>query len=329
MNWSGRKVVVTGAGGFIGSHLSEQLVSEGADVTALVRYTSRGDHGLLRLLPPDIRTAIRVIAGDLRNPEAVRRSVKGQDVVFHLAALIAIPYSYVHPTEVAQVNVIGTSNVLQAARDAGVSKVVHTSTSEVYGTAQTVPINEDHGLTGQSPYSASKIGADALAHSYWRSFGLPVATIRPFNTYGPRQSGRAVIPTITGQALHGDTIALGSLTPTRDFTYVTDVAAAFLAIAASDAAVGEVLNIGSGREISIGALATRIVQRVGRSVPIETTAQRSRPQSSEVFRLVCDASRAKAMVGWEPTVSLDDGLDRVIDFMKAHPEWTDIDRYEV
>ncbi len=329
MSWRGRKVVVTGAGGFIGSHLTELLVREGADVTAFVRYTSRGDCGLLRMLEPDVRAALRVTAGDLRDPEAVRRSVRGQEVVFHLAALIAIPYSYVHPTEVAQVNVTGTVNVLNAALDAGVSRLVHTSSSEVYGTAREIPMGEGHPLTGQSPYSATKIGADALAGSYWRSFGLPVATIRPFNTYGPRQSGRAVIPTIVGQALHADRIALGSLTPTRDFTFVTDVAAGFLAVAASDAAVGEVINVGSGREIGIGALAELVLERVGRRVPIETTQERCRPDSSEVCRLVCDASRARALLGWEPAVPLDAGLDLVIDFFRAHPGWTDIDRYEV
>ena len=281
------------------------------------------------MLAPDVRASIRVVAGDLRDPEAVRRSVGGQEIVFHLAALIAIPYSYVHPTEVVQVNVTGTVNVLNAARDAGVARLVHTSTSEVYGTARSVPIDEGHPLTGQSPYSASKIGADALAHSYWRSFGLPVATIRPFNTYGPRQSGRAVIPTIVGQALHRDRITLGSLAPTRDFTFVTDIAAGFLAIASCDAGVGEVINVGSGREISIGDLARRVVERVGRPVPIESTADRSRPDCSEVYRLVCDASRAKRLLGWEPTISMDEGLDRVIDFLRAHPDWTDVVRYEV
>ncbi len=329
MNWQGTKVVVTGAGGFIGSHLCELLVSRGAEVTAFVRYTSRPDHGLLRMLAPDVRASIRVVAGDLRDPEAVRRSVGGQEIVFHLAALIAIPYSYVHPTEVVQVNVTGTVNVLNAARDAGVARLVHTSTSEVYGTARSVPIDEGHPLTGQSPYSASKIGADALAHSFWRSFGLPVATLRPFNTYGPRQSGRAVIPTIVGQALHRDRITLGSLAPTRDFTFVTDVAAGFLAIASCDAGIGEVINVGSGREISIGDLARRVVERVGRPVPIESTADRSRPDGSEVYRLVCDASRARTLLGWEPTISMDEGLDRVIDFLRDHPDWTDVVRYEV
>lgn len=211
MNWLGRKVLVTGGGGFIGSHLCEQLVREGADVTAFVRYTSRGAHGLLQLLHPDIRASIRWVAGDLQNPEAMARALKGQEVLFHLAALIGIPYSYVHSSEVVQVNIIGTINVLNAARDASVSRVVHTSTSEVYGTGQRVPINEERAVSGQSPYSASKIGADALAYSYWRSFDVPLATIRPFNTYGPRQSGRAVNPTIVGQTLPAGKISLGSL----------------------------------------------------------------------------------------------------------------------
>lgn len=329
VNWQGKEVLVTGAGGFIGSHLTEVLVERGARVTAFVRYTSRGDHGLLRLLDPDVRGAIEVIAGDLRDPEAVRRSVKGREVVFHLGALIAIPYSYVHPTEVAQVNVQGTINVLNAARDAGVERLVHTSTSEVYGTARTVPIPEEHPLTGQSPYSASKIGADALAESYFRAFDLPVATIRPFNTYGPRQSGRAVIPTIIGQALHRDRISLGALSPTRDFNYVRDTASGFLAVASCDDALGRVLNVGTGKEISIGEIAERILKRVGRDLPIETTEDRLRPRKSEVFRLICDASKARELTGWEPQVSLDEGLDHVIDFMKAHPDWTTIDRYEV
>jgi dTDP-glucose 4,6-dehydratase len=249
--------------------------------------------------------------------------------VFHLGALIAIPYSYVHPTEVAEVNVMGTVNVLNAARAAGVEKLVHTSTSEVYGTARTVPITEDHPLTGQSPYSASKIGADALVDSYHRAFGLPVATVRPFNTYGPRQSGRAVIPTIVGQALASERVKLGSLTPTRDFTFVEDTVRGFLAIASCDAAVGRVLNLGNGKEISVGEVATRIVARVGRAIPIIADDQRARPENSEVMRLICDSSRARELTGWTPQVTLDEGLDRVIAFIREHPGWTDIERYEV
>ncbi len=329
MNWVGKRVFVTGAGGFIGSHLCERLLQEGAEVTAFVRYTSRSSDGLLALARPDVRAAIRKIHGDLRDPAAIHRAVAGHEIVFHLGALIAIPYSYVHPTEVAEVNVMGTVNVLNAARDAGVSRFVHTSTSEVYGTARTVPIREDHPLTGQSPYSASKIGADALVESYHRAFGLPVTTLRPFNTFGPRQSGRAVIPTIVGQALKRDEVRLGSLTPTRDFTFVEDTARAFLAIASCDAALGKVLNAGNGREISVGDVAERIVARVGRPVRVVEESSRTRPEKSEVMRLICDASMLRDLTGWQPQVTLDEGLDRVISFIREHPEWTDVTRYEV
>ena len=329
MNWAGKEVIVTGAGGFIGGHLTERLVDHGATVTAFIRYTSRGDRGLLRLLPKDKLDAIRILQGDLRDPECIRKAVQGQEVVFHLGALIAIPYSYVNPTEVADVNVMGTVNVLNAAVRAECERVVHTSTSETYGTALTGMITEDHPKQPQSPYSASKIGADAIAHSYFRSFGLPVATIRPFNTYGPRQSGRAVIPTIIAQALHKDRIELGALTPKRDLTYVTDTAAGFMAIAACDEAIGRETNIGNGKEISIGELAQLILRRVGRDIPVVSCKARVRPEKSEVYRLICDASKAKRIAGWEPAVSLDEGLDRVIEFMKKHPSWTDVDRYEV
>lgn len=329
MTWVGKRVFVTGAGGFIGSHLCERLVKEGAEVTAFLRYTSRSSDGLLALGPPDVRAAIRKVHGDLRDPAALHRAVAGQEIVFHLGALIAIPYSYLHPTEVAEVNVMGTVNVLNAARDAGVTRFVHTSTSEVYGTARTVPIREDHPLTGQSPYSASKIGADALVDAYHRAFDLPVATLRPFNTFGPRQSGRAVIPTIIGQALKGNEIKLGSLTPTRDFTFVEDTARAFLAVASCDAAIGRVLNAGNGREISVGEVAARIVARVGRPVRIVEEGARTRPARSEVMRLICDASMLRDLTGWQPQVTLDEGLDRVISFMREHPDWTDVTRYEV
>ena len=329
MKWSGAKVVVTGAGGFIGSHLCELLVREGAELTAFVRYTSRGGWGLLDLVEPEISQNIQVVTGDLRDPEAVRNVVRGQETIFHLGALIAIPYSYQHPTEVTQVNVVGTLNVLNAAREFGISRVVHTSTSEVYGTAQTVPISESHPLSAQSPYSASKIGADALAMSYHCSFGLPLATVRPFNTYGPRQSGRAVIPTIIGQALNAGRIKLGSLTPTRDFLFVKDTVAGFLAVAHCDLAIGKTVNLGTGNEISIGDLAAKIIERTGCDVPIESEEERIRPDNSEVFRLVCDAERAKTWAGWEPTYSLDAGLDEVIDFMRSHPHWTKIRQYEV
>lgn len=325
----GRKVLVTGAGGFIGSHLVEASVGEGAEVTAFVRYTSRGDAGLLDMLPPDVRRSVRVVAGDLRDAETVRLASEGQQTVYHLGALIAIPYSYVHAADVMETNVMGTVRVLDAARATGVERVVHTSTSETYGSALRTPIDESHPSQAQSPYSASKIGADAIVHAYGASYGMEVATIRPFNTYGPRQSGRAVIPTIAGQALHSDAIRLGSLTPTRDFTFVTDTVRAFLAIGERPEAVGRVFNVGSGREISVGDLAELVCERAGRRVPIEPDEERVRPEGSEVDRLVSDATLAREVLGWEPTVSLDDGLDAVLEFLREHPGWTDLDRYEV
>lgn len=329
MTWTGKRVLVTGAGGFIGSHLVERLVTEGAEVTAFIRYTSRGDIGLLRLLDLEILASLRVVAGDLRDPVAVRKASSGQSVVFHLGALISIPYSYVNPTEVAEVNVMGTLNVLNAGLETGVERVVHTSTSETYGTALVVPMAESHPLQAQSPYSASKIGADAIAHSYWRSFNLPVSTIRPFNVYGPRQSGRAVIPTIIGQVLYSDRITLGSLSPTRDFTYVTDTVEGFLGVGESQKAVGRVVNVGSGKEISVEDLAGRILERLGADIPVVASDDRIRPESSEVYRLVCDSSLAKELLGWEPVVPLDDGIDRVVEFLRANPDWTAVDQYEV
>ena len=329
MNWHGKKVAVTGAGGFIGSHLCEALVGAGAEVTAFVRYTSRGGAGLLDMLPKDARAAILVVHGDLRDEHAVERAVAQRDYVFHLGALIAIPYSYLNPGEVVDVNVKGTQNVLEAARRAGVTRLIHTSTSEVYGTAVTAAIDESHRLNAQTPYSASKIAADALAFSYHCSFGLPVSILRPFNTYGPRQSGRAVIPATVGQALGARSVRLGALAPTRDFTFVRDTVAAFLAIAASPATVGETVAIGTGTEISIGDLARKVLARVGRDIPIETEAQRMRPRDSEVFRLVCDPSRAARLMDWHPTVTLDQGLDEVIAFIRDNPDWTRVASYEV
>lgn len=327
--WAGKNVLVTGAGGFIGSHLCRVLVQRGATVTAFVRYTSRGSDGLLALNEPEVRAAVRIVRGDLTDPMAVRNAVARQEIVFHLGALIAIPYSYVNPVEVTAVNVMGTLNVLNAARDANVTRVVHTSTSETYGTAQTVPIAESHPIAPQSPYAAAKVGADALARSFHLSFGLPVATIRPFNTYGPRQSARAVIPTIVGQALWADRIKLGSLTPTRDFTYVADTVEGFLAVARAPAAVGRVLNVGSGKEISIGQLVEKIKRIVGRDLDVDVTEDRKRPTASEVNRLLCDSSEAQKLTGWAPRVPLGDGLRSVVDFMRSHPDWTRPDRYEV
>jgi NAD dependent epimerase/dehydratase len=318
MSWSSKQVLVTGAGGFIGSHLTEQLVLLGAEVTSFVHYNSRGQWGHLDRLAPEIRSQLHVIAGDLRDASAVDEAVKGKEVVFHLGALISIPYSYVHPDEVVQTNVIGTLNVLMAARQHEVARVVHTSTSEVYGTAQYVPINEKHPLQGQSPYSASKIGADHLCESFFRSFSLPVVTVRPFNTYGPRQSARAVIPTIITQALTQDTISIGSLTPRRDLTFVGDTAAGFILAGEAPEAVGQVINLGTGHDVSIGELLNMILSLVGRQCEVVTDPARVRPPNSEVGRLLADYARAQELLGWAPSTSLEAGLRQTIDWVSQH-----------
>ena len=314
-NWRGRKVLVTGAGGFIGSHLVEALVAQGAETRALVRYTSTGHRGWL-----DRSAAakeVEFVASDICDERAVARATAGVDTVFHLAALIGIPYSYEAPDSYVRTNVAGTANVLRCALDAGVRRVVHTSTSEVYGTAKVVPIREDHPLQTQSPYSATKAAADLLAWSYHRSFGLSVATVRPFNTYGPRQSARAVIPTIISQAVGGAEIRLGHLSPTRDFTFVADTVDGFMRVADADRAVGEVVNLGSGQEISIGDLATRIASLVGGAAKVVVEPRRERPANSEVERLCADATRARGL-GWSPRHSLDEGLQLTIEWVKAH-----------
>jgi NAD dependent epimerase/dehydratase len=318
MNWNGKAVLVTGAGGFIGSHLTERLAQEGARVRAFVRYTSRHDLGLLTFLPPALLGDIEAVSGDLRDGEAVRQAMQGIEVVFHLGALIAIPYSYLHPREVVETNVLGTLNVLLAARDLGVGRVVHTSTSEVYGTAQYVPIDERHPLQGQSPYSASKIGADRLAESFYRSYGLPVVTLRPFNTYGPRQSARAVIPTIITQVLTSEEVRLGALAPVRDFTYVEDTVEGFLAAGSVSLIEGQEINIGAGECISIGDLARKVMALAGRELPVVCDEERLRPERSEVMRLHADATRARQLLGWEPRVSLDEGLQRTIAWMREN-----------
>lgn len=329
MNWIGQAVLVTGAGGFIGSHLTERLVNEGARVRAFVRYNSRGDEGLLRLLPKDLFQEIDVVGGDLCDNDAIRAAVAGIDVVFHLGALIAIPYSYRHPRQVIETNIMGTLNILMAARDLGTRRVVHTSTSEVYGTAQYVPIDEKHPLHGQSPYSASKIGADKIVESFFRSFGLPVATLRPFNTYGPRQSARAVIPTIISQALMSDRILLGSLDPMRDFTYVQDTVEGFLRMGWYETAIGQEINIGASDSISIGELAGKILALVGRDLPIVSEQQRLRPQASEVMRLHASTQQARQLIQWVPQFSLDQGLQETINWIQAHPEFYRPEKYEV
>jgi dTDP-glucose 4,6-dehydratase len=320
--WRNKQVLVTGAGGFIGSHLVEALAAAGARVRAFVRYNSRADWGLLSLLPEETLAGVEIIPGDLRDLPAVTEAMAGAETVFHLGALIAIPYSYMHPAEVVEVNVLGTLNILLAAREKGPARVVHTSTSEVYGTARTVPIDEGHPLQGQSPYSASKIGADKIAESFHRSFDVPVVTVRPFNTYGPRQSDRAVIPTIISQALAGDTVRLGNLEATRDLTYVTDTVAGFLAAAETQGIVGETFNLGAGFEISIGDLAEKIILLTGRDVRIEIDPERLRPARSEVERLISDNSAASDRLSWVPQVDFEEGLRRTIEWVKGN-----LDRY--
>jgi len=318
MEWQERPVLVTGAGGFIGSHLVEELVRRQARVRAFVRYNSRGSRGFLDDFAPQLQERIEVVAGDLRDANAVAGAMNGVSAVFHLGALIAIPYSYRHPREVVETNVLGTLNVLTAARDRQVERVVHTSTSEVYGTAQYVPIDERHPLVGQSPYSASKIAADQIAESFHRAYGLPVTTVRPFNTYGPRQSARAVIPSIVSQAIAANKIFLGATHPTRDLVFVKDTVRGFIALAGCDQAVGQVVNLGSGREVSVRELAERIVALVGRPVELVFDATRLRPDKSEVDRLVADNRRARELAGWTPEVSLDEGLRATIDWIGDH-----------
>lgn len=316
--WSGKPVLVTGAGGFIASHLVERLVAAGAQVRAFVRYNSRRDPGLLRLLPPQTLAGVEVIAGDLRDLPAVEQAVLGVSHVFHLGALIAIPYSYVHPAEVVETNLTGSLNVLLAGRAAGVQRIIHTSSSEVYGTARRVPIDESHPLQGQSPYSASKIGADKLAESFHLSFDLPVVTLRPFNTYGPRQSTRAVIPTIITQALTSDVVRLGNLDASRDLTYISDTVAGFMRAAETPGLEGQTINLGVGHEIRIGDLAQKVIELIGRPVRVEVEAQRLRPQKSEVGRLLSDNRLAARLMGWQPRVDLDEGLRRTIAWVRDH-----------
>lgn len=329
MNWSGIKVLVTGAAGFIGSHLTEALVRRGARVRPFVRYHSTRNLGWLAHLDPAIQNELNVFTGDLCDAEAVSQAMRGTDIVFHLGALISIPYSYAHPREVVETNVGGTLNILTAARDLGVAKVIHTSSSEVYGTARYAPIDEAHPLQGQSPYAASKIGADKLAESFFCSYGLPVVVVRPFNAYGPRQSLRAVIPTVLVQALSADRIRLGDLSPKRDFTFVEDTVRGFLRAAEVDEAVGDVFNIGSGKEISIADLVREVLVLTGKDLPVEQETQRLRPARSEVRRLWADASKAEAVLGWRPEVSLQEGLTRTLRWIVQHLDRFPKDRYVV
>ncbi len=329
MNWTGKKALVTGAGGFIGSHLCEALIELGTDVTAMIHYNSRNDWGNLEFLSPQHKAALRIAAGNIEDFDFVLRQVKGQAVVFHLAALIAIPYSYIAPLSYVRTNVEGTLAVLEAARMNGVERIVHTSTSEVYGTALYTPIDEKHPLQGQSPYSASKIGADKIAESFYRSFNLPVITVRPFNTYGPRQSARAVIPTIISQALTQSEVRLGALDPVRDLNYVKDTAQGFIKAAESPQAVGEVINISAGRGITIGELAALLLDLMECRKPIVTQADRVRPANSEVFKLIGDNTMAQKIIQWKPRYTLQDGLTETIAFISSHQYLYKTDQYVI
>lgn len=325
MKLSGKKVLVTGGAGFIGSHLVEGLLERGCSVRVLVHYNSMGSWGHLESLPPSTMQELEVTPGDVSDPALAAEVVDGCDVVFHLAALIAIPYSYRAPHSYVATNVTGTLNILEACRRKKVERLVHTSTSETYGTARYTPIDEEHPLQGQSPYSASKISADKLAESYYRSFDLPVATLRPFNTYGPRQSARAIIPTVISQALTGNEVRLGSLDPVRDLTYAADTASAFMAIAECDDAVGRVVNSGNGRGITIGDLAKRILKIMGveDSCDIVHDDARVRPRKSEVFELLCDNTLAGELMNWRPATGLDEGIEKTVEYVRAN-----LDRYK-
>ena len=330
-DFSGRRVLVTGADGFIGSHLVEKLVSAGADVRAFVYYNSWNSLGWLADVPPDIRAAIEVLPGDIVDTERVRQAVTGCDYVFHLSSLIGIPYSYEAPRSYVDTNVTGALNVLEACRRSDrLIRLLHVSTSEVYGTAQTVPISELHPLVGQSPYSASKIGADMMTQSYFLSFALPVVTARPFNTFGPRQTARAVIPTIASQLLSGcTTLRLGALSPTRDFNFATDTAGGMMALALCKAAEGETVNIGSGEEWSIGQTAEMLMEILDRRVPIENQDERMRPPGSEVNRLIADIAKVSRLTGWQSSVPFRDGLSRTAAWIERNMHHFDPGRYAV
>jgi NAD dependent epimerase/dehydratase len=320
-------VVVTGAGGFIGSHLAERLLALGARVTAFIRYNSRNDAGFLDAVAPKTKE-LKIIRGDIRDPGAVRSALEGADAVFHLAALVGIPYSYVHPIEVFDVNAKGTLNVLAASRDLALQRVIVASTSEVYGTALYVPIDEKHPKQPLSPYSASKISADAMALSFHAAFELPVTVVRPFNTYGPRQSDRAIIPTIISQALTQSEIVVGNTRPTRDFTFVSDTVEGFIRLAESEAAIGREINLGVGNEVSIGDLVQRINAIAGRDLPIRQSEERMRPKTSEVNRLLSNNTQAREL-GWTPQVALDDGIRLTVEWVKGRPDMYDPGGYRI
>lgn len=320
MSLEGRRVLVTGAGGFIGGHLVRRLVRDGARVRALVRYNSRDEHGTLDWFPPETTADVEVILGDLRDLESADRAVAGNEVVLHLGAQIAIPYSYVNPRDFFETNVLGSLNVAQAALKHAVSRVVHTSTSEVYGTARQIPITEDHPLEPQSPYAASKLGADKLMDSYHRSFELPVAILRPFNTFGPHQSARAVIPTIISQALRGDVLRLGSLDPRRDLTFVTDTVDGFVRAATSPEAVGRTVQLGTGHDVSVGDIVDTVARLVGKDLTVEQDPDRVRPEGSEVMRLIASPKLAGELLGWSARIDLEEGLRTTIEWIERSRE---------
>lgn len=313
MNWKSKKVLVTGSAGFIGSHLTERLLELGADISSFIRYNSRDDLGFIKSLNGSEK--INIIKGDIRELSTVKEAVKGKDIVLHLAASISVPYSIMHPSEVIETNVMGTLNVLTACKDENVEKVVVTSSSEVYGSALYTPIDEKHPLQAQSPYSASKIGGDKIAESFYKCYNLPITIIRPFNTFGPRQSTRAVISSVITQALTQNKILVGATETFRDFTFVTDTAEGFVKIAESPKSVGEVINIGTGVEHSINDMINKVIKIVGRDVKIVIDKNRLRPNKSEVTRLLADNRKAKSLIGWEPKVSFDEGLKRTVDWV--------------
>lgn len=327
MNWSKKKVLITGAGGFIGSHLTEYLVKRDAKVRVFLRYTSKREIGNLGFLPKQMIDKIDIVFGDIREIESIKEAMKDREIVFHLAALVGIPYSYIHPQEVFEVNTVGSINIFNAARELGTKRIVHTSTSEVYGTAQYIPMDEKHPLQPQSPYSASKIAADATAISYFKAFNLPVSIIRPFNTYGPRQSDRAIIPTIISQALWKKEIRLGNIFPTRDYTYVAETVDGFIKVASSKYSIGEIINIGSGYEVSIKDIICKVSSILGKRVKIVQEKQRQRPERSEVNRLYADNSKAKKLIGWQARVSLEEGLKSTIEWIARTPGAYKPDRY--